>query len=184
MTELLSFLRGEPARPNGEPGGPLYHVTFFRNLEGIAEDGLLPEGGGRQGLGSYGRAHKARGVFVSEAAGLIFWLSKAEDWANHRSDRVLDEGYVPVVLRVPRPPGELEEDELGAGDAREGAWILDGVPPEDVDVWDGRAWRPVAEWGAVDPALGVTVEADDDGGEDLQWLKGYGSPLTPPEGRR
>jgi hypothetical protein len=179
---LFAFMRGWAARSNGEPGGPLYHVTFFRNLEGIAEDGLLPAGGGRQGLGNYGWAHKARGVFVSEAGGLIFWLSKAEDWANHRSDRVLDEGYVPVVLRVPRPRGDLEEDELGAGDAREGAWILGGVPPEDVEVWDGRAWLPVGEWERVDPALGVTVEDDDEG--DLQWLKGYDSPLTPPEGRR
>ena len=188
----MSFLRSEaPPRANPAPDddeGYLYHVTFAGRLAGIAEDGLLPAGGGGfAGIGNYHQDHKRRGVFLTELAGVGYWHDKAEQWAEHSSDHVLDEGYVPVCLRTRRPTGPLEADEHGTEDARVDAWVVPAIAPEHVEVWDGAAWIPLDAWDDEAAALGVDLETQEPEGDEepeaLQWLKGARSPLVPPEAR-
>lgn len=188
---LLHFLSGK--RPRANPDDPddaegyLYHVTFAGRLGGIAEDGLLPAGGGGfAGIGNHSEEHKRRGVFLTELAGVLFWLGRAQLWGEHSSDRVLDDGYVPVCLRMPRPAAPLEADEVGTSDARAPAWIAPPVAPDVVEAWNGAAWVPVDSWDEGAASLGVDLETQDgDDGEPevLQWLKDSRSPLTPPEAR-
>lgn len=180
---LRDFLRGAPPRPNGH----LYHVTFSGRVRGIAARGLLPAGGGGvPGIGAHHAAHKRRGVFLSAPEGVLFWMGRAEVWAEHYCDRPLSEGLVPVCLRTSDDCGPLEEDDVGSADARAPAWVAPAIPPEALEAWDGGAWVGLDEWEDSAAEAGVQVEDADpeDGGEPLEWLRpASSSPLTPPDAR-
>lgn len=153
----------------------LYHVTFYRNLESISGDGLLPGGGGGMGAsGGYGEHSRGR-VFLTSKSGVGFWYSKCEAWAENRSDNIFEDGMVPVVLRV-SPNEEEEEDELGSSDAAAEAYFTqDGIDPDDIEVWNGTDWLPVSGWESINLLSALTVEntegEDGEEGETLYWFK-------------
>lgn len=145
----------------------LYHVTTYRRLESIAEEGLRR--GHARAIGASYDAHANRGIFLTEPDGIFFWFHRAENHAEHGSDDVLEDGVVPVVLRVDiedLPDEELQSDELGTKDAHHDAWISEGpIDPEDIEVFDGEDWIPITDWEDLDPELGVEQVDQDD--EDL-----------------
>ena len=161
----------------------LYHVTTYRRLETIAEDGLRRGHARAIGAPSYD-ANAARGIFLTDPEGVFFWHARAEDHAEHGSDDVLEDGSIPVVLRVDvddLPDEELDEDEAGTKDACADAWISEGpVDPENIEVFDGEAWIQVTDWEELNPELGVEKVDEDDDGEPI-----YGFPerskLFPPD---
>lgn len=163
----------------------LYHVTTYRRLESIAERGLRR--GHARAIGAPALdGHAARGIFLTEPEGVFFWHARAEQHAEHGTDDLLEDGVVPIVLRVDArnlPDEELEEDEEGTRDSGgHEAWISDGpIEPEDIEAFDGERWIPIADWEDIDPELGVeVVDQDEDDGEPI-----YGFPdrskLFPPE---
>jgi len=130
----------------------LYHVTFARNLEGIAERGLIPYSGG--GITGGGDPDK---VFASEAEHVSYWLSKAEQWAYDRSDNLAEDGWVPVVIRFPRTDVEaIENDEIAVKeDTGEGSYKATTVIPDHMQAWNGKAWVGLYD---VDPHALVDKE--------------------------
>lgn len=161
----------------------LYHVTTYRRLEDIAEDGLRRGRARAIGAPSYD-ANAARGIFLTEAEGVFFWHARAEDHAEHGSDDLLEDGVVPIVLRVDvddLPDEELEPDEPGSHDARADAWISQGpIEPDTIEAFDGQGWVPVSDWEQIDPSLGVEEIDEDDEGEPI-WGFPNRSELFPPE---
>lgn len=163
----------------------LYHVTTYRRLREIAERGL--ERGRARAIGASAYDdHARRGIFLTSAEGVFFWHSRAEDHAEHGSDDLLEDGVVPVVLRIDErgiPDDRLEGDPIGTHDARADAWIAEGpIDPEYIEVFDGDDWIPIHEWRRIDPHLGVVEEEDPDGeeGEVLYFFPDR-SPLLPEE---
>lgn len=170
----------------------LYHITYYRDLGSIDENGLRP-GSGR-GIGSAVYDMNRQGmIFFSDAGGISFWAARAEEWGENRSDDVHGDGLVPVLLRVDEDKVlGCEDDEEGSRDSRHDAFRCGTiVEPEDLEVWvgfdDEGAWRPLEDWGDIpyEDAFDWD-EADDDedeegGGEQWAVLKGggNGSPLVP-----
>jgi 2'-5' RNA ligase/ribosomal protein S18 acetylase RimI-like enzyme len=127
-----------------------YHITFSNHLDGIASSGLLP--GAESGITGPGDPNK---VFITEWPAVSHWLNRAENWAYHRSDHIIEDGLVPVVIRFPRTSvvGQLEEDE--AADGVPGAYKVEGVEPNGMQVWNSKSWDSGMY---VDPAVFVDEE--------------------------
>lgn len=148
----------------------VYHVTYYRYLEGIDESGLVPGGG--VGIGGVSLdSHRSGAIFFTEIAGLSFWTARAEEWAENRHDSPGEAGYVPVVLRVPAwVLNQCVEDDIGTDDANHQAWRCTvSVDPDQIEVFTGLGWVDIEDWGEVDPDMGI----DEDGYYRLS------SPLIP-----
>jgi 8-oxo-dGTP pyrophosphatase MutT (NUDIX family) len=146
----------------------LYHVTFYGRLQGILEDGLVAGSGATFST----HAGYARGwIFLTDEDGLRGWFHKMHAMAEHESDNPVEDGWVPVVLRVRAGAVDAEDDPEGSRDVPEGQSYRTRAPiaPEDLEVWDGRAWSALDEWENIDPELGVTREVDDGG--DLEFIE-------------
>lgn len=143
---------------------PYFHTTYVNRLDSIAARGLVV--GAARSIGAAGYdAHAARGVFLSDADGVDHWFERAQAFGDDRSDNLLDDGLVPVVLRVwVDDPDELVPDEVANQETihADDNWIsLAPIAPDAIDVWDGDAWLSVED-ADVDPELGLEWEDDDD----------------------
>lgn len=134
--------------PSGDPH--VYHVTYLKNLDSIAEDGLQPNQG--SGIGGPSLAQYKKGkVFVSDARGLSLWTQRAEDFAYHNSDDLKEDGLLPVVTRVPIADiDSLDADEEGSRDSGGKAFSAEHVPAHNMEVWNGHQWEPVGSH-SIDP---------------------------------
>ena len=151
--------RNPRKKPRGDDyEAPLYHVTYSGRLAGIAGAGLIP--GAAESIGGQTYAgHRKGAIFLTEPDGLSFWHEKAEEWAHHRSDDLLEDGLIPVVLRV-WPDVECKHDEPGTRDAGSTAWkCLGRVEPDEIEIWSGVKWLPVDEYEDVDASAAL----DEDG---------------------
>ncbi len=159
----------------------LYSVTWNGRLESIAEHGLVPNAPEAIGRGAY-RSHSEGRVFLTHCDGVFFWYSRYQDHADSLSDDVLEDGMVPVVIRVRRAAvrHELNEDPDGLRDAKHPAWFIEGeIPPDEIEVWSGTTWEPVSGWESIDPRLALDTEEDpDEPGEELHWWRNS-EPLRP-----
>lgn len=169
------------ANPPPEPNSWLYSVTWSGRLPSIAEYGLVPDA--PEAIGSGGYRHHSQGrVFLTHCDGVFFWYSRYQEHAEHNSDDVLGDGMIPVVLRVWEGAVEHEfhDDPHGMRDASHPAWFIEGpISPDDIEVWNGEEWIPVAEWDSIDVSIAVTSEQDPDEPErELHWWNNE-EPLRP-----
>lgn len=140
----------------------LYHVTFIRNLPSIKRVGLVVSGGSSNFSSSY-RSHSRDRIFWTSWEGVFYWLSKMEDSANHKSDDPIDDGMIPVVLKVKRRVlADLFADEIGSKDARNDAYYSeDTVPAKVIKFWDGEDWEKL-KYADVESLLEEAREAADE----------------------
>jgi len=137
----------------------LYHVTYFRNIPSIATDGLVRSSGLRTNFADKSAWCEGK-VFLTTHDGVGYWYNIFENLASHYADSPLDEGFVPVVLKI-----LVEKDDLDLHDDREAANVAQGehyfieedFEPEDLEVWDGYAWVALDE-ARIDPTLAFTFE--------------------------
>lgn len=158
----------------------LYHVTFYNHLGDIAQDGLQP-GRGRGIGGSFYDPHREGAIFLTSEDGVYFWGSRAEEWAQHNSDNIYEDGLAPVLLRVSANyENNCEYDELGSDDANADAYkCRTKIPPEDIEVWVGTSdkgeWLWIDDWNEIPYDDAFEEDSDDD--ETWMVLKeSYGSP--------
>jgi hypothetical protein len=132
-----------------------YHITYYNRLPGIAARGLIT--GGAPSIGGAGLdSHRRDAIFLTEFDGIGFWVDRAEQWAHHNSDDLLEEGFVVVVLRVLDTDDlieECEEDVIGTEDS--GHYAIKcrtTIEPEEIQLyWDGE-WLYVDDYETIDPA--------------------------------
>jgi len=167
LKKLLEYLLKEESEDD------LYHITYYNRLENISKDGLKT--GARRSIGgaSYD-GHSAGNLFLTDRNGIKFWYNRAEAFAEHNSDNIYEDGYVPVVLKITKPvqDDELDIDDLGSRDSLSDAYKYQGnVEPEYIELWDGSTWISVEDWWDVDinQALNKTEEEDEDTGETIEY---------------
>lgn len=182
ISRLATFFR-RLAQINQLPSGDYaYHVTYYQNLESIDDHGLQTGGGQSLGRGGGYQSHSTGSLFLTEESGIPFWYTRMEEWADHRSDNPLEDGLVPVVLRL-HWPTDLQWDELGSKDSRSDAFITSSkIDPEMIEFYDGNGWQPISEWQSLDPYVAMEVEEVENPEtgevEELFWFDSS-SPLQP-----
>lgn len=136
----------------------LFHITYERNLPGIAQDGLVP---GHTSLYPSGLHHHLRGaIFLTSPDGVFFWYTNSEEAMIHVSDDPQADGYTPVVLRVPEPEHGCAYDELGTDDANAPAFrCVTSIPASKIELWDGEHWLPISQYQRLD----TSSSYDEDG---------------------
>jgi hypothetical protein len=188
VSRELDKLRREARRQDVEAGAELYHVTYYRNLESIAEHGLVAGHGGAIGRGGYSGHSKGR-VFLTEVDGVFFWMDRYEQFAQHDSEDPLNDGFVPIVLMIADGVvDQLIADELGSRDALGGAYYVEDliITPDELLVWNGREWTTIDDWQSIDPQSSFAWVDDEDFDEGGFWQFGdlNDLPLLPPEARK
>jgi len=146
----------------------LYHITFYKNLESISSDGLVPGRG--QLLGHGGNASRSFGnIFLTDASGIKHWYSKIEDMAEYQSDNLFEDQVVPIVVRTPKYDEDVEDvtaEGYGYGNQSEFK-RTDKVEPEDLEVWDGRKWVDISSDVDISQAL-IAHEESSESEEDSE----------------
>ena len=158
----------------------LYHITYFKHLSNIEQDGLIPGRGSSLGQGAGYQTHSTKRIFLTEKNGISFWYSKAEEWAEYNSDNPLEDELIPVVLRVTLNDDDtlIHTDQIGTRDASADAFYIedDDIPHQDLEIWDGSNWKRHIE---VDPKIAMEYESDDDDPDDGWWVFKTDNPLIP-----
>lgn len=158
------------------PVDTYYHCTYARNLPSIARKGLRPKAAPVLLRAAPGNL---QGVYLSDAGGVPFWFRKLIDWAHNDSDNPVEDGLVPVVLRV-TTTCDTVEDVHGSRDSANTAVVCSRpIVPGAIRVWNGVSWVPVSQ--GVDPDLGTEWVEDEefDLGGYHSLLGPYQSPLMP-----
>lgn len=130
----------------------LYHITFYRNLRYIAEEGLKPDQARTIGTSIYDEHRRGR-IFLCGRKDVSFWYERAEAFAIDRSDDFISDGIVPVVLRVADSwVEEVSQDTVAATESkRSDSWFYEGsIDASDLEVWTGAAWTYVDNYEAID----------------------------------
>jgi hypothetical protein len=153
-----------------------YHCTYARNLPAIAKRGLRPSATPVLMRAAPGNL---RGVYLSDADGVPFWFRKLIDWAQHDSDNPVEDGMVPVVLRVTTVCNTVE-DVAGSQDSRSEAVVCSRpIVPGAIRVWNGSSWVTVSQGVDQDRGAQWVEDEDFDLGGYYELLGPYESPLMP-----
>jgi hypothetical protein len=134
--------------PSGR--GWLYHATLGFRVPEIRERGLDPEEGSGMADPESGYAEHSRGgLFLSDAAGVGYWLSMIYGGAWVWAEKGVKVGR-PELLRV--RARECPVDEHGSKDASvylgrktKSYRCVTAIPPEEIEIYDTAAmeWRPL-----------------------------------------
>jgi hypothetical protein len=124
----------------------VYHATFFKNLEGIAEYGLSWKDSEGANFYAYARHSFGKTFFSHTLDNARFWVSKLEMVGNDTSDNVLEDGLIPIILRFRfnrRPTTDRwqidKESDIGRDDYHTNRIIQ----PQSIQWWDGKIWKSV-----------------------------------------
>lgn len=123
----------------------LYHVSLLVRLGSIATNGLFP--GRSENWPGYSSHARGR-VFLTTEPAVNGWIHKVTySAAATDTDRPVEEGFIPVVLRVPLQQVEefLHEDTLGSQDVPEGKsyYVESTIHPDELEVYTPSGWVPV-----------------------------------------
>lgn len=126
----------------------LYHVTFARNLPGIAKRGLVP-GHGRTFSGGAYESYASGKIFFTIQEGVFCWWGKLEQVAidNNEPRDIIDRLQIPVVIRASEDAVKNREvDPEGYKDCgyRNAYSTKHRVPASALRVWDGVKWLRVS----------------------------------------
>jgi hypothetical protein len=148
--------------------GYYYHITYAKNLNGIATGGLRMNYRPNWQHGGYD-IHSKNGLFVTSLQGVTYWLNRYEQLAEHNSDNVRKDWLIPVILRFKLHQERLKGDELADGNP---GWIYDkNIRPERLELWTGYKWvgDGYISRNAINPRDFLTPERTD--GEILWYFK-------------
>lgn len=122
-----------------------YHVTYARNIDDIYEHGIIGNAGGGIGVGAYQSWSNGKVFFSTCRDDVSFWLEKYENHAVDRSDDVLADGLIPLVLRFP-VYDDFSVDEVGKSEGRRCShYFEESVPSDEIEVFFG-GWHPISDF--------------------------------------
>lgn len=154
----------------------LYHLTFYKNIDSILENGLNHGFSSAVGRGGYA-GYSAGKTFLTDLSGVKFWYSKMEENAQDLSDNIIEDQMIPVVLRIDVEGLEMQTDEIGSKDSSAQSFTTTlPIEPEYIDIWDGSSWVSLED--EIDLHQAITIEEDND--ETLIYFKPtYSNKLIP-----
>jgi hypothetical protein len=145
----------------------VYHVTYYCNLDSISDSGLdYQEFGGSNFPKPHLQRHSMSGNFFSDDIdGVKYWIITLEHQANDRSDDILEDGLIPIVLRFRLNPNKfiLDPEERTSGDY----YTNRIIPPQGIQMWNGFNWVPVD----TNIDLHYFVDIVDEDGENIVYVK-------------
>jgi hypothetical protein len=146
----------------------VYHVTYWRNLDLIASQGLDYTQGSPNFPQSWLQQNSAQGSFFTNDPQYISrWVSTLEDHAYAKSDHVDEDGFVPIVLRFRLNPKKQQPDPRGETPADRFTDRL--IPPEGIQIWNSQQWLPLSYWESVNLETFLDRQVQD--GEELVYIK-------------
>jgi hypothetical protein len=120
----------------------VYHTTFLKNIDSIAENGLIL--GSKSQFGSGYDFNTSGKIFFSDINGIGYWMNKLKGLAQY-NEGAPEDGWIPVCLRIPEELVSLEEDSPGKHDSYSSAFYTRAsIPPDAIEIWDGQEWISVA----------------------------------------
>lgn len=157
-----------------------YHVTYLSRLKWIALNGL-PD---NRYVGA--EVYDADGeTFLTNAGGVQRWATRAEEWAENRSDNLIADLLLPVLLRVRmEDAARCRNDEDATEDARHDVFVCPSkIPPDKLEVWigvdDKGKWAPIKKYRGI--RIRDAFDFKNDDGDEVAYLRdaGNGSPFIP-----
>lgn len=130
----------------------VYHVTYYRNLSGISENGLVPNSGYSGWQGKQGWTQD-KNFFSSDITNTSYWINKLQDLVFHNYEpavenpnNFVDEGAIPIVIRFRfnNRQGRWQNDtqsDVGKNDF----YTLKSIQPQSIEWWDGRKWKSISD---------------------------------------
>ena len=112
-------------------GNFAYHITSAKNLSSIKKYGLLKNK--NPNWRDHFSSHSEKGVFfTTNKRDIVFWMNQYEN---------------PVLLRIWYNPDEVVSKDShaigGSLDMNNNFFINRNIPPEDIEMWDGKQWTLV-----------------------------------------
>lgn len=131
-----------------------YHVTYEKNLAGIAHNGLVPFGAGSNWNSTTITNHSKKGVFFStKQDALKVWMSIYSLIASEKEDAVIG-GDIPVILKFRLNVNKRHLDPEAIGIAGKHSWYYPSIiSPEGILLWSGANWIPVKNYDKLDVRL-------------------------------
>ena len=128
-----------------------YHGTTATGVLEIAKQGLI-EGGGADSLWSEAR-NRPWAIYVTGAK------LDAQIWADLRVTMLFREWGIedtPDIIRFRATGAASEctvEPDVVEGLRMPNSFVLQGcrIPPEEIEIWDGRRWTPIQEEVSIQP---------------------------------
>lgn len=154
--EYASLMERMRISPKTCPDG-YYHATTYKSVGSIAVNGLQPRQDDGLWTSRVLTRHSRGKVFLAKGPDAAMkWLFLTSCVVKTKYPQGGPEEHVPVLLRVDLPPGvKPRVDPKGKTAAPCSFYIQETIPPERIRWWNGTAWVPLAEWGAVPVSNGV-----------------------------
>jgi len=124
----------------------VYHVTYYRNLDSISDDGLnYGEFGGANFPQAWLSAHSSKGnFFVANIRDVGHWVHTLEYHAYDKSDNIEKDGLIPIILSFRLNSNKHISDELG--DTQSDRRTTREIPAQGIYVWDSIKWLSINYW--------------------------------------
>lgn len=171
LLKFESWLLNETKMPN------VYHVTYYNNLENIAKYGLNFQISNK----NYSKTHLIQNsyqgtFFVTNIQGVKHWISTMEDQANHKSDNIYQDGFVPVILKFKLNRNKHLTDPYGETDFDRKTKSI--IPPQGILAWNAINWIPIHDWENIN--INYFVELSNDPNDEyLAFIRSpYQKPLN------
>jgi hypothetical protein len=139
----------------------VYHVTFYKNLDLISDEGLdyKEYGGANFSQGVYPIHSMSGNFFTTDINRIGFWIHSLEYSGLDQSDNIEEDGLVPIILRFRLNPKKYQPDIHGGDPSDHFTDRL--IPPQGLQVWNGKQWIPINYWNNIN--LNDFVDRDEYG---------------------
>lgn len=116
-----------------------YHITYAKNIGGIAAKGLRRNARPNWQHGGYD-IHSQQGIFVTQPRLISYWIERFENMAEHNSDNIYKDRLIPIILRFTLHEKRLTPDKMANPEDR--VYGANRIPPDRIEMWTGKEWRP------------------------------------------
>jgi len=145
----------------------VYHVTYWRNLDAIANQGLDYTQGSPNFPQQWLQQNSTQGnFFTTDISQVSQWLEILVNHAYAKTDHVEQDGLIPMILRFRLNPNKHYPDPEGYTNSDKYTDRL--IPPQGIQIWDTHQWLSISYWESIDPEIFLDRQMQD--GEELVYI--------------
>ena len=123
----------------------VYHVTYYKNLPGIATHGLIPN----QEPNQWGRAmnvwSRNKIFFSTNLDATHYWITYLVNTAHLYSDDVVEDGMIPIVIRFRFNRRGRWATDKHSDYGRDDYYTHKEINPYNIEWWDGKKWKNISD---------------------------------------